>query len=66
MELSPAPIAKKIADRLGGGSDSDLSIYIIENIEVIEAKSVTDLEEDKKKQSDDSSGTTITEERRQE
>jgi hypothetical protein len=66
MELSPAPVAKKITDRSEGGSDSDLSIDIIENINAI--KSVTDLEEEdkKKKRSDDSSdssGTTITEDR---
>jgi hypothetical protein len=62
MELSPAPVAKKIADQSEGGSDS--SIDIIENIEAI--KSVTDLEDkDKKNTSDssDSSGTTITEDR---
>jgi hypothetical protein len=62
--LSPAPVAKKIADRSEGGSD-DSSIDIIGKIAVIEAKSVTDLE-DKKNQSDDSSdssGTTITEEK---
>jgi hypothetical protein len=56
MELSPAPVAKKIADRSEGGSDSDTSIDIIENIDAI--KSVTDLEEEdkkKKKRSDDSS-----------
>jgi hypothetical protein len=69
MELSPAPVAKKIADRSEGGSDSDLdsSIDIIENIDAI--KSVTDLEEEDKKKknrsydSSDSSGTTITEDR---
>jgi hypothetical protein len=66
MELSPAPVAKKIADRSEGGSDLDSSIDIIENIEAI--KSVTDLEDkDKKNRSDDSnsdsSGTTITEDR---
>jgi hypothetical protein len=67
MELSPAPVAKKIADRSEGGSDSDSnsSIDIIENINAI--KSVTDLEDkDKKNKSDDSSdlsGTTITEDR---
>jgi hypothetical protein len=50
MELSPVPqVAKKIADRSEGGSDSDSdsSIYIIENIDAI--KSVTDLEEEDKK-----------------
>jgi hypothetical protein len=45
MELSPAPVAKKIADQSEGGSD--LSINIIENIDAI--KSVTDLEEEDKK-----------------
>jgi hypothetical protein len=63
MELSPAPVAKKIADRSEGGSDLDSSIDIIKNIDAI--KSVTDLE-DKKKSDDsnsDSSGTTITEDR---
>jgi hypothetical protein len=63
MELSPAPVAKKIADRSeGGSSDLDSSIDIIGNIDAI--KSVTDLED--KKKSDDSSdlsGTTITEDR---
>jgi hypothetical protein len=66
MELSPAPVAKKIADRSEGGSDSDSSIDIIKNIDAI--KSITDLEEEdkKKKKSDDSSdssSTTITEDR---
>jgi hypothetical protein len=60
--LYTAPVAKKIADRSEGGSDS--SIDIIKNTEAI--KSVTDFEEEdkKKKRSDgssDSFGTTITE-----
>jgi hypothetical protein len=64
MELSPAPVAKKIADRLEGGSE-ELSTDIIENIKAI--KSVTDLEEEDKKKkavddSSDSSASTITEE----
>jgi hypothetical protein len=70
MELSPAPVAKKIADRSEGGSDLDSSIDIIENIDAI--KSATDLEEDKKKKavddpnSSDSSASTITQEQVQE
>jgi hypothetical protein len=42
MELTPALVAKKIADRLEGGSDS--SIDIIEDIDAL--KSVTNLEEE--------------------
>jgi hypothetical protein len=71
MELSPAPVAKKIAGRndSGDSSSSDLSIDINENIDAI--KSVTDLEEeeDKKRKavddpsSSDSSASTITEDR---
>jgi hypothetical protein len=65
MELSPAPVAKKIADRSeSGDSSKDLDIDIIENIEAITSDN---LEEDKKKRSDDSSsdssGTTIIEEK---
>jgi hypothetical protein len=68
--LSPALVAKKIADRSEGGSDDSSINNIIENINAI--KSVTDLEEEdkkkkkKKNRSDDlsdSSGTTITEDR---
>jgi hypothetical protein len=48
MELSPAPVAKKITGRTNSGdSSSDSSINIIENIDAI--KSVTDLEEEDKK-----------------
>jgi hypothetical protein len=63
MELSPAPVAKKIADRSEGGSD-DLDIDIIENTEAITSGDLED--EDKKKKavddSSDSSASTITEE----
>jgi hypothetical protein len=63
--LSPAPVAKKIADRSEGGSGSDINV--IKNIDAI--KSVTDLEEEDKKKkrlddlSSDLSGTTIIEDR---
>jgi hypothetical protein len=65
MELSPAPVAKKIADRSEGGSEES-SIDIIENIEAITSGDLEDKDKDKKKRSDDSSdssGITITEDR---
>jgi hypothetical protein len=63
MELSPAPVAKKIADRSEGGSD-DLDIDIIENIEAITSDDLED--KDKKKRSDDSSDSSGIYKRRQE
>jgi hypothetical protein len=68
MELSPAPVAKKITGRSEGGSD-DSDIDIIKNIEAITSDDLEDKDKDKDKKknrsddSSDSSGTTITEDK---
>jgi hypothetical protein len=50
MELSPAPVAKKIADRSEGGSSDDSDMDIIENIEAITSDDLEDKGEEEEEE----------------